>query len=157
MVMRMLRASTAALAAAATALLLAGCASNLGGGSYERAEARGAMSVRFGEVTTVRPVRLEGTKTPVGTMSGAAIGGIAGSSVGGGKGSSIATVLGAVAGGIAGSVLEENVTQRTGVEVTVRLDSGQYIAVVQEDGGEGFRPGERVRILDGRGNTRVAR
>ncbi len=142
------------------ALLLgavAGCASDLGGGSYERGEARGVMNVRFGEVTTVRPVRLEGTDSGVGPLSGAAVGGIAGSSVGGGKGSAIATVIGAVAGGLAGAAIEGNATRKPGVEITVKLDNGQYIAVVQEDGGENFRLGERVRILDGQGNTRVAR
>lgn len=137
--------------------LLAGCTSNLGGGAYERAEARGAMAVRFGEVTTVRPVLLEGTQSGVGTMSGAAVGGIAGSGVGGGKGSAVAAVIGAVAGGIAGAAIEKNTTQRQGIEVTVKMDNGQYLAVVQEDNGENFRTGERVRILDGQGNTRVAR
>ena len=143
--------------AMAAGLVLGGCASDLRGGSYERTEARGVMSVRFGTVTTVRTVKLEGRQSPVGTMSGAAIGGIAGSSVGGGKGSAIATVIGAVAGGIAGSTMERNATERKGVEVTLQLDGGQYIAVVQEDGGENFVVGERVRVLDGRGNTRVAR
>jgi len=156
MVSRSLRA-TLTVAALAAAVGLAGCASNLGGGTYERTEARGAMNVRFGEVTTVRPVRLEGTQSGVGTMSGAAIGGVAGSTVGGGKGAAVAAVLGAVAGGIAGSAIENNTTQRAGIEVTLKLDNGQYIAVVQEDGGENFQVGERVRILDGQGATRVAR
>lgn len=136
---------------------VSGCASDLGGGSYERTEARGVMTVRFGEVTTVRPVQLEGTESGVGTLSGAAIGGIAGSSVGGGKGAAVAAVIGAVAGGIAGTAIENNATRAAGVEVTVKLDSGQYIAVVQQDGGENFQLGERVRILDSRGTTRVAR
>lgn len=136
---------------------LVGCASDLGGDSYERAEARGVMTVRFGEVTTVRPVKLEGTESGVGTLSGAAIGGIAGSSVGGGKGSAVAAVIGAVAGGIAGSAIENNTTRKLGVEITVKLDNGQYIAVVQQEGGENFQLGERVRILDGNGTTRVAR
>lgn len=157
MVSRNFRVIARGLLLASAITVLGGCASNLGGGAYERAEARGVMSVRFGEVTTVRPVMLEGTKSPIGSMSGAAIGGIAGSTLGGGRGSAISTVIGAVAGGIAGSALEESATKRPGVEVTVRLDNGQYIAVVQEDGGEGFRAGERVRIVDGRGNTRVAR
>ena len=34
------------------------------------------------------------------------------------------------------------------------LDSGKYIAVVQE-ADEAFRSGDRVRILSGRGTTRV--
>ena len=139
------------------AMGLGGCASSLTGGAYDRTEARGAMAVRFGEVTTVRPVLVEGTKSGVGTVSGAAIGGIAGSTLGGGRGAAISTVIGAVAGGIAGSAIESGSTKKPGIEVTVRLDNGQYLAVVQEDGGEEVRAGERVRILDGSGNTRVAR
>ena len=69
----------------------------------------------------------------------------------------VATVIGAVAGGLAGSAVEERATRTPGVEVTVRLDNGQFLAVVQADEGEGFRPGERVRILRDGGTTRVTR
>jgi outer membrane lipoprotein SlyB len=40
------------------------------------------------------------------------------------------------------------------VEVTVLLDSGRYIAVVQE-ADEPFRAGDRVRVLSRHGATRV--
>ena len=146
-----------ALVASLVALVTTGCASGLGGDVYSRGEARRAMTVQFGAVESVRPVLLEGTKSPVGTVAGAAVGGIAGSGVGGGRGQSVATVLGAVAGGMLGSAIEENVTRRAGVEVTVRLDNGQYLAVVQEDAGEGFRAGERVRVLRDAGTVRVTR
>ena len=73
-----------------------GRASGLGGGDYERTEARRVMSVRMGVIEGVRPVKLEGTNSPIGTVAGAAVGGIAGSSVGGGKGANIAAVVGAV-------------------------------------------------------------
>jgi outer membrane lipoprotein SlyB len=115
------------------------------------------MEVEMGTVESVRPVRLEGTKTPIGTIAGGAVGGIAGSSIGGGSGRNIAMVLGAVAGGLAGSAIEEGATRSNGVEVTVQLDSGRLIAVVQEDQGENFAPGQRVRLVkDGR-TTRVTR
>ncbi|CAL93475.1 glycine zipper 2TM domain-containing protein [Azoarcus olearius] len=136
---------------------LGGCAAGLGGGTYSRTEARRAMVVQFGVIESVRGVQLEGTKSPVGTVSGAAVGGIAGSSVGGNRGSAIGAVLGAVAGGLAGSAIEEGVTRKPGVEVTVQLENGQYLAVVQQDEGEQFMPGERVRILRDGGTTRVTR
>ena len=47
--------------------------------------------------------------------------------------------------------------KQTGIEVTVRLDSGQHLAVVQADGGENFRSGERVRVLRDGATTRVTR
>lgn len=157
MVNRMTIRHLTLLGLCALALGLSGCASGLGGGTYQRAEARRAMTVQYATVEAVRPVQLEGTKTPVGTVAGAAVGGIAGNSIGGGRGQAIATVLGAVAGGVAGSAIEEGVTRRPGVEVTVVLPNGQMLAVVQEDGGEGFRPGERVRVLRDGGTTRVTR
>lgn len=151
------RARHLALVASLVALIASGCASGLGGETFSRGEARRAIVVQYGVVEAVRPVRLEGTKSPVGTVAGAAVGGIAGSGVGGGRGQAAATVLGAVAGGLLGSAAEEGVTRKPGVEVTVQLENGQHLAVVQEDAGEGFRPGERVRILRDAGTTRVTR
>lgn len=151
--MRILNLTLALLAAVS----VAGCASGLGGGDYERAEARRVMNVRMGVVESVRLVKLEGTKSPVGTLGGAAVGGIAGSTVGGGKGSAIAAVVGAVVGGIAGSAAEEGMTRKQGVEVTVKMDNGEMLAIIQEDGGEGFKPGERVRLLQDGRTTRVTR
>lgn len=113
------------------------------------------MNVRMGVVESVRQVTIEGDKTPVGALAGGAIGGIAGSNVGGGKGSSVGAILGAVAGGVAGSAIEQNASKRIGLEITIKLDSGQLIAVTQE-ADEAFRPGERVRILSGHGATRVS-
>ena len=139
------------------ALGVAGCASGLGGGTYGRTEARRAMSVQYGVVESVRPVQLEGTKSPLGAGAGAVVGGVAGSGVGGGRGQIVGATVGAVAGGLAGAALEEVATRRPGVEVTVRLDNGRVIAVVQEDEGEGFRLGERVRVVSDGGTTRVAR
>lgn len=139
------------------ALGVAGCASGLGGGTYGRTEARRAMSVQYGVVESVRPVQLEGTKSPLGAGAGAVVGGVAGSGVGGGRGQIVGATVGAVAGGLAGAALEEAATRKPGVEVTVRLDDGRVIAVVQEDEGEGFRLGERVRVVSDGGTTRVAR
>lgn len=136
-------------------VLLAGCASGLGSGDYERKEARRVQEVKMGVVESVRAVKLEGTESGVGTISGAAVGGIAGSSVGGGKGSAVGAVLGAVAGGVAGKAIEESTTRKPGIEITVRLDSGRTVAVVQEDTGEAFNRGDRVRMLESGGQARI--
>jgi outer membrane lipoprotein SlyB len=142
------------LAAAAT--LLAGCASNLTGDSYSRAEARQETTIRKGVVESVRFVKLEGTKSGVGTISGGIAGGIGGGSIGGGRGSGIFAVLGAVAGGLAGSAAEEALTREQGIEVTVQLDDGSLIAVVQE-AKEEFAPGDAVRVMKTGRTTRVTR
>ena len=136
-------------------IALAGCASGRGSDDYERSEARRVYEVKTGVVENVRVVKLEGTKSGVGTVAGGAIGGIAGSEVGRGKGSAVGAVLGAVVGGLAGSAAEEGMTRKTGLEITVRIDFGRTIAVVQEDTGEQFARGDRVRILESGGQARV--
>jgi outer membrane lipoprotein SlyB len=138
------------------ALMSAGCASGLGSGDYARTDARRAYEVKMATVVSVRTVQIEGSKSGVGTAGGAVVGGVAGSTIGQGKGSIVGAVLGAVAGGMAGSAIEQGVTKKPGLELTVRLDSGRTIAVVQEDTGEGFRVGDRVRVLDSGGETRIS-
>jgi len=146
-----------ALLLMSTVALLAGCASSKSGDVYTREQARYEHTVRVGMVESVREVQLEGTRTPVGGLAGAAVGGIAGSSVGGGKGAAIAAVVGAVAGSLLGSNLEEGATRKPALEITVRLDSGQMLSIVQEGHAAEFRPGDRVRVLSGRGESRVTR
>ena len=117
-------------------LLLGGCASSLTGDSYSRDEARRVQTVRMGTIESLRPVKIEGTKTPIG--GGAA-------------------VIGAVAGGLAGSAAEEGLTRTQGVEITVREDDGSmraYVQAVQEN--EIFRVGDRVRIMTVDGTSRVS-
>ena len=137
---------------------LAGCTSNLSGDTYSRDEARRVQTVRLGTIESLRPVQIEGTKTPIGAGAGAVIGGIGGSSVGGGRGSAVAAVIGAVAGGMMGAAAEEGLTRTQGVEITVREDDGSLRAYVQEvQPNEIFRVGDRVRILTVNGTSRVAR
>ncbi|MHB8745706.1 MAG: outer membrane lipoprotein [Gammaproteobacteria bacterium] len=138
-------------------IALIGCASNLSGESYSRDEARQPQQVQYATVEQVRPVKIEGTKTPIGAGAGAIIGGVAGSTVGGGRGSAIAAAVGAVAGGLAGAAAEEGLTREQGVEVTVHLSNGQSLAVVQAASAkETFSVGERVRLLTINGTTRVS-
>lgn len=137
--------------------LLGGCASSLTGDTYSRDEARTVQTVRMGTIEALRPVKIEGTKTPIGAGAGAVIGGVAGSGVGGGRGSAVAAVIGAVAGGLLGAMTEEGLTRTQGVEITVREDDGSmraYVQQVQEN--EVFRVGERVRISTVGGTSRVS-
>lgn len=144
---------------AAAVLMLQGCASSLSGDTYSRSEARKVQNVEFAWVEAVKPVVIEGrTDSPLGAGAGAIVGGIAGSTVGGGKGSSIASVMGAVAGGIVGQKIEENSTRKQGQEITVTLESGRTISVVQEVDSDGFfQPGERVRVLRQGATARIVR
>lgn len=147
-------ASKGVLAAAVLGLALGGCAYHYGSGDYRGYQVRGEQSVRFGVVDSVRPVRINPRDTGVGAATGAIAGGIAGSNVGGGSGQIVGALGGAILGGVIGQNVEQSANERRGEEITVLLDSGKYLAVVQE-ADESFRPGDRVRVLSGRGNTRV--
>ena len=136
-------------------VFLSGCASSLSSGAYTRDSARQMQTVYYGTVDSVRTVQIEGTKTPVGTGAGAVAGGILGNQVGGGSGRALATLGGALIGGVAGSAAEEGITRQPGYEITVRLDNGRVISVVQA-ADMAFAPGERVRVIEARdGTTRV--
>ena len=137
------------------AAAITGCASSMSGGAYSRDQARQVEEVRMATVESVRDIKIEGTKTAIGTAAGTIVGGIAGSTVGSGKGSSVGSVLGAVAGGVVGSAVEEGATRQDGLEITVRFDDGRMIAVAQ-GADEKFQPGDRVRVLTGGGVTRIS-
>ena len=154
----MIMTITRVLAVALVTSLLVGCTSSLTGTSYSRSEARKVQTVEYGTVESVTPVVIEGrTDGIVGAGSGAVIGGLAGSTVGGGKGRSIATVVGAVAGGLAGQAAEKKVTTRQGQELTIRLQKGGIISLVQEvENEQYFKPGDQVRVLRHGATTRVS-
>ena len=140
----------------ALSLALGGCASSLTGDTYSRDEARKVQTVRMGTIEALRPVKIEGTKTPIGAGAGAVVGGIGGSGLGGGRGSAVLAVVGAVAGGLLGAAAEEGLTRTQGVEITVREDDGTMRAYVQEvEPNQVFRVGERVRIMTVNGTSRV--
>lgn len=150
------RGRAMAMAAALSALaLLAGCATGSNSASvYDRNQAQREQVVRLGTVESVREVTIDRGQTGVGTAGGAIVGGVAGSTIGGGRGQIIASVLGAIAGGIAGQAAEGGLSKRTGLEITVRFESGEIRSIVQE-ADEKFYVGDRVRVLSGSGVTRV--
>jgi outer membrane lipoprotein SlyB len=143
--------TTCALLLAAS---LAGCMTRESANVYGRHEAGREQLVRMGTVDAVRKVTIEGSQTGLGAAAGGIGGAVAGGGVGHGRGSAVAGVVGAVAGGIAGNAIEGGVTQKAGLEITVKLDSGEMRAIVQE-ADQPFQPGQRVRLLTSGGITRV--
>ncbi len=127
-------------------LLSLGCASKTNPNVYSRGQAKQLQRVQMGEVISVRPVEIEGSKSGVGAVAGGIGGGLIGSGIGKGSGRKVATGVGIVGGAVAGAVIEEKVTHRRGVEVTVRLDTGGHISIVQGTE-ENLIPGDRVRII----------
>ncbi|HUX83514.1 MAG TPA: glycine zipper 2TM domain-containing protein [Halothiobacillus sp.] len=129
------------------AVLLSGCASSMSSDTYNRNATMQMQDVQYGTVESVRGVRIAGTQSPVGVIGGAIVGGLLGSTVGGGRGKDLATVGGAIAGGVAGSAIEQGATQQNGVEITVRLDNGRIVSIVQAVDNQMFSPGQRVQVV----------
>jgi outer membrane lipoprotein SlyB len=126
--------------------MLTACASSRSAQIYSRDQAQHEMQVNYGTVKEVRQVLIEGTKSGVGAVAGGVTGGVLGSMVGGGKGRVLGAVIGALGGAAGGALAEEEVTKRQGLEITVELDTGEIVTVVQEADLQ-FYAGERVRVL----------
>ncbi len=136
---------------------ISGCTTNLSGDAYSRQDARKVQQVTVGTVQSIRLVVIEGRRSAIGELGGAAVGGVAGSSIGKGKGKAIATVIGAIAGSVAGSAIEEGATKVQGIEMTITLDDGKTIVIVQEKSEkDNIMAGDRVKIMTLHGNSRVA-
>ena len=138
-------------------VVLSGCATQSRSASVYRAgESSIEQTVRFGTIESIRQVTIQRDSKGVGVVAGGAVGGIAGSSVGDGRSGQVGAVLGAVLGGIAGQAIEERANQAPGVEITVRLDSGRLIAIVQKDD-RSLRAGDKVRLVGTGGSVRLSR
>lgn len=144
-------------AVAASALLAAACTPEPSPTSFARGETMRPMQVQYGQIQNIRPVNIRPGETRVGMVTGALLGGIAGSQIGGGTAANIAGgVAGAVAGGALGSAIQGS-RNTPGLELTIRMDAGNTIAVVQPGSPDDFRIGDRVTVASDGVNTRVTR
>lgn len=116
-----------------------------------------SLSVDAGDVIAVRDVQVEGRTTIIGVGGGGIVGGAAASG-GSGVGGAVAVAAGTVAGAIGGEAVEEGLTRKKAQEITIKLASGETVAVVQDVAKEGvFTVGERVQVLQGRNGSTVRR
>jgi outer membrane lipoprotein SlyB len=152
---RLLSSRWIGFVALAATIAITGCATPAGP-VYYPGQALRPQSVEMGVVENARPVALQGPDTGLGALGGAALGGWAGSGIGNGGGNAAAIVGGVILGSLIGNAAEVNAARRPGLELTVRLDTGRMIAVVQDDAGEPFRPGDRIRVTSDGYRTRVS-
>ena len=127
-------------------LIAVGCASSMSGSTYSRDQAQKVQTVHEGEVIMVREVQIEGTKSSAGMLAGGILGYVLGGTIGGGSGKAVARGVGAVGGAAAGAAIEEGATRQKGLEITVQLDNGRVISIVQA-ADETFDVGDMVRVL----------
>lgn len=129
-----------------------------GGSTFDSAQTNQVQTVVNGEVLALRPVEIRPNQTRVGMISGAALGGIGGAQIGGGTAANVAGgIAGAVAGGVLGSALQRGGQTQSGIEITVKLDSGETIAIVQAGTMNDFAVGNRVRVIGDSDEARVTR
>jgi len=136
-------------------MVICGCAASTSADVYSRNDVRKAWSVEYGSVVDLGDVVIEGERSQLGRIGGGFIGYELGRTVGSGSGRSIAGAVGAVAGAVAGQATEERLTREKGLQITVELDKGGNVAIVQA-ADEKFVVGERVKVLRrGDGAARV--
>ena len=71
------------------------------------------------------------------------------------EGGSVAgAVAGAMLGGTAANALQSSGGTQPGLSITVRLDSGRLVNIVQ-NANVNIQPGQRVQVLSGAGAARV--
>jgi len=135
--------------------VLGGCASSQLETIPKTASAT-TQTLDLGMVIAVRNVNIEGEVTNAGVYGGGVVGGALGSTVGRGTGSRIAAAVGAAAGAVVGPKIEKQLTKKVAQEITVELDDGGTVVVVQERTDPLFSAGDRVSLLEGRtGYSRV--
>lgn len=137
------------LLAAALAMASTGCLSSNRGDVYTHAQGRTAHVTRPATVVAVRPITLEGSDGTIGAIGGGVLGAVIGNTIGGGSGKHVAQVAGALGGAAAGAALENRVTQKAGIEITVQFDDGTQMAIPQQVSPyESFVVGQRVSVIN---------
>jgi outer membrane lipoprotein SlyB len=145
------------LAALLFSFIGVGCATSASSKVYPRYQAQQAWTVEYGKVTGLDAVTIGGERGYLGSAGGGYIGYEVGRYVVDGSGRGVAGAVGAVAGAVAGDAVEERVTRQEGLQITVDLEEGSTVAIVQA-ADQPFAVGERVKVLRGqRGAARVTK
>lgn len=136
-------------------LAVAGCTFPSSRRTVPIGQANVLQRAELGTVTSVREVNIEGQKGQLGMYGGGLVGAAAAS---GGRGVSGAVMQasGAVVGAVTGQAVEEAATRKRAQEITIRLDDGNTVTVTQETSTGLFMDGDRVRVINGGGQARVA-
>lgn len=134
-----------------------GCAnSSLGPDAFDRDSAQKISNVLYGEVVSIKKVTIEGS-----VKSGSIVGGLVGAAAGSGvSDSKPESEIGAVIGGAVGATLGGNISKslqaRSGIQLTVNMDDGRTISVVQEISDYSFTVGDLVEVVTTNNKTRVS-
>lgn len=124
--------------------------------TFDRDSVQKISNVLYGEIVSLKKVTIEG-ETKSGTIVGGLVGAAAGSQV---SDSEPESEIGAVIGGAIGATLGGNVSKNIqsveGIQLTINMDDGRIISVVQETSQYSFSIGDLVEVISTKGKTRVS-
>jgi len=138
-------------------LIIFGCANeSLKSDTFQRDSVQRISNVLYGEVVSIKNVNIEGS-TKSGTIVGGLVGAAAGSGVSDSKPESeIGAVIGGAIGATLGGNISKNFQSVDGIQLTINMDDGRTISVVQEIGDYAFETGDLVEVITTKGKTRVS-
>ena len=134
--------------------LIAGCTFPSKAPVVSRQQVNQVRHIEYGTVQKTDAVVIAGQNSVVGTYGGGAMGAASAGGVGHGVGTDMARVGGAVVGAVAGQAVEEVVTRKNGLMMTIKLENGGSVVVAQE-APPVFNVGDRVAVISGPGGSQV--
>lgn len=123
-------------------LIASGCGSK----KFSDGDVRGVDGVYHGTVIDVTEVMVVEDPSLVGPLIGAGVGGLLGSAFGGGTGRTLFVLGGAAFGAAVGGAKDSLTRQYKALQLTMELDNGRVLVVVQGYD-EYFVRGDSVRII----------
>ena len=137
--------------------LFTSCAnSSLKPDTYDRESVQKVSNVLYGEIVTLKKLTIEG-ETKSGTIVVGQEGAAAGTQVSDSKPESeIGAVIGGAIGATLGGNVSKNIQSVEGIQLTINMDDGRTISVVQETSQYSFSIGDLVEVISTKGKTRVS-
>ena len=140
--------------AVAVSVLGFGCTFPSGSRVVSRRLVDQLQHIDYGTVQQVSHVTVEGERVQIGLVGGGLTGSAAAGGAGQGVGRDLVRAGGAVVGAVTGQAVEEAVTRKSAVELTIKLENGSVVVVTQEVPPT-FAVGDRVGVASGAGGARV--
>ena len=152
----MLKQGRNAIAILCVALGMSGCMHS-SQSVYTSQDVGKASAVSFGVIVGKRSIDIKGENSGLGAAVGGAAGAGGGAYMGSGSGRLWAVGGGLLAGAVIGGLMEQGMSNRTGVEYTVTLDSGVTMTFPQNISAKDtpLNVGDRVMVQNTGGYQRV--
>ncbi|WP_221032476.1 hypothetical protein [Actomonas aquatica] len=133
-----------------SAVLSTGCTLPSSQPMVDRAQVGVVQTLDLGKVVRVRNVVIDGERTILGLSGGGSLGAAATyPGAGAGAGDYVVQAAAGIVGAVAGSAVEEAATRKPAQELTILLDSGSTVILVQETEDGVFKEGDRVQVNSG--------